>query len=291
MKTKPKKNTKQKTHNLVIGSEGFVGSYLCEFLLRKGEDVTRFDIKRGAHEDARTARLPLHEFDRVYFLAWEVGGAKYLYKEDTQLHQLNWNVDILQNIMPQLHASKIPFIFVSSQLAEETDTVYGVTKKLGELWTRQIGGTCVRLWNVYGALEESNEKSHVIGDFVYQAIYHGKIDMMTIGDEKRQFVHIEDVCAGLHHVIHNDLHESIYDLSSFEWISVHHMATLVAKHSKVPVTKGTQRGSIRTATITKGKPPGWNPKINADDGIGKMVEYAKKIKQTKQKSQKSKNKK
>ena len=62
----------------MLGSEGFVGSPLCEHLIALGEEVVRFDIKRSSMEDGRSAALNLEAIDRVYFLAWEVGGAKYL---------------------------------------------------------------------------------------------------------------------------------------------------------------------------------------------------------------------
>ncbi len=266
---------KKTIKNLVIGSEGFVGTALCAYLEKSGESVIHFDIKKTKKEDGRTAILPLQEFDRVYFLAWDVGGAKYLYRDNTQLHQLNWNVDLLRNIMPQLQKHKIPFVFVSSQLAEETDTVYGSTKKLGELWTKQIGGICVRLWNVYGVLEETTEKSHVIGDFVHQAITNGKIKMMTTGEEKRQFIHIQDVCEGLHRVLENNLNDTVYDLTSFEWSSVRYVADIIGKYANAKIIPGTSNGSIRNIAIIKGKPPGWTPKIILEEGLKMMVNEAK----------------
>lgn len=269
-----KKDKKNRINNLVIGSEGFVGAALCAYLEKKGERVTHFDIKRTKNEDGRIAILPLQEFNRVYFLAWEVGGAKYLYRDNTQLHQLNWNVDLLKNIMPQLQKHKTPFIFISSQLAEETDTVYGATKKLGELWTKQIGGMCVRLWNVYGVLEEPTEKSHVVGDFIHQALTTGKIQMMSTGEEKRQFIHIQDVCEGLHHVLENNLNDAVYDLTSFEWSTVRHIADLVGLYTKAKIIPGAQKGQTRSISTIKGKPPSWDAKISLAGGIKIMVEEA-----------------
>jgi hypothetical protein len=78
-------------------------------------------------------------------LAWEVGGAKYLYRDDIQFVQLDSNLKLMLNVFPQLQAAKAQFLFVSSQLAEEHDTVYGSTKRLGEVWTHLLGGTRVRL--------------------------------------------------------------------------------------------------------------------------------------------------
>mgnify|MGYP002629873402 CR=1 FL=1 len=258
--------------NLVIGSEGFIGKSLCTYLEKKGEQVTHFDIKRNKEEDARVAILPLHKFDRVYFLAWEVGGAKYLYRNDTQLHQLNWNVELLKNVMTQLQKSKIPFVFVSSQLAEETDSIYGATKKLGELWTQQLKGSCVRLWNVYGVQEETSERSHVVSDFIHQATTTNKIKIMGTGEEKRQFIHTNDVCEGLHHVLENNLNEEIYDLTSFEWITIRDIANLIGAYTNAKIILGAKKETNKSATTLKGKPPRWTPRITLKEGIKKMID-------------------
>jgi len=197
---------------LVIGSEWFVGKYFCNFLEKKWEEVIRFDIKRWIKEDARFAKLPLEWVDKVYFLAWEVGGAKYLYRWDTQLHQLKWNVQLLNNVMIQLEKSKTPFIFVSSQLAEE-NTIYWVTKRLWEMWTKQLGGCFLRLTNVYWVVEDENEKSHVISDFINQA-KKWVIKMLSDWKEKREFVHLEDVS------------ETLYKMSN-NWISIKEVADMI----------------------------------------------------------------
>ena len=246
--------------NLVIGSDGFIGNYLCDFLEKQGESVVRFDIKRGEHEDARKAKIDFSEIDRIYFLAWDVGGAKYLYKESAQLYQLEWNLKLLSNLMPQIGKSGKPFLFISSQLAEEYDTVYGVTKRLGEVWTRLLGGVFIRQWNVYGPVENNSERSHVVSDFVRQAVETGEIRMMTTGEEKRQFINISDVCQAWHIAISNNL-KGIHDVTSFEWVKVIDVANLIAKITGAKVIPGKKIGSTPITPI-KGKIPGWFPKVD-----------------------------
>jgi len=103
-----------KRRNLVLGSSGIIGTSFCNFLSSRGEEVVLFDIERSKEEDARFAKLPLDGIDRVYFFAWDVGGSKYLFREDLLIHQLEWNVKLLENVMGQLQASSIPFFFISS---------------------------------------------------------------------------------------------------------------------------------------------------------------------------------
>jgi nucleoside-diphosphate-sugar epimerase len=257
------------TTNLVIGSDGFVGTPLCRYLENCGDRVFRFDLKRGTHEDARLVRLELEGVDQVYFLAWEVGGAKYLYRDDIQFVQLDSNLKLMLNVFPQLQASKVPFLFVSSQLAEEYDTVYGSTKRLGEVWTHLLGGVRVRLWNVYGAYEPSSERSHVVADFVWQALHQGEIRMLTTGQELRQFVFIDDVCRAFHQALQRRV-DGIYDVTSFEWVPVRRVADIIADLTGAKVLPGERRGST-PITPMRGKVPGWTSMVSLEEGLERTL--------------------
>jgi nucleoside-diphosphate-sugar epimerase len=273
---KKSKQSKKQITNLVLGSDGFIGKAFCHYLESIGEKVVRFDIKNDEKNDARTAKLNFDGIDRVYFLAWDVGGAKYLYKEDAQIFQLDWNLKLLLNTMPQLQASRIPFLFISSQLAEEYDTVYGVTKRLGEVWTRLLNGTFIRQWNVYGPIEEHSIRSHVVSDFVYQAVNTGKIEMMTTGEEKRQFIHIEDVCRAWHHALSSGV-KGIHDVTSFEWVKIIDIANLIGKLTGAQVIPGPKVGSTPLTPI-KGKLHGWHPQVTLEEGLKKIISELKKPK-------------
>lgn len=255
--------------NLVFGSEGFVGNPLIRYLESLGEEVIRFDIKHHASEDLRFCRLDLSDIDRVYFLAWEVGGAKYLYEQDSQFRQLDWNLRLMINVMPQLQKAGTPFLFVSSQLAEEYDTVYGVTKRLGEVWTHLLKGVRVRLWNVYGPLEKPSQRTHVVSDFVHQAVMEKKIVMLTTGEEKRQFVHVNDVCRAFHSALDGNL-QGVYDISSFEWVSVMDIARIIAEETGAQIVSGAKIGGT-PITPMKGRIPGWLPEIDLQRGLHGMI--------------------
>lgn len=253
------------TTNLVIGSDGFVGKPLCAYLRKLGENVIQFDIKRDLTEDARVAELPLNAVDKVYFLAWEVGGAKYLSREDIQFLQLDSNLRIMLNVFPQLQSQKLPFLFVSSQLAEEYDTAYGATKRLGEVWSHLLGGVRARLWNVYGAYEPASERSHVVADFMWQALTRGEIRMLTSGEEVRQFVYIDDVCRAFHHMIGMRV-DGVYDITNFEWVSVRAVADIIAALTGATVIPGERRGST-PITPMRGKVTGWEPAVSLHQGL------------------------
>jgi len=262
--------------NLVIGSDGFIGKPFCRFLEDKGEKVIRFDIKHGEEEDARFKKLPLTDVGYVYFLAWDVGGSKYLYEPKLQKNQLQWNLSLMKNVFDQLEAAKIKFMFASSQLCEEVDTVYGVTKKLGEVWTELLGGVSVRIWNAYGYMEDEGIKSHVISDFIYQALRTKTITMMTDGNEWRQFTHITDLSRAFYASLHTtDLRRSIYDASSYEWVRVIDIANMIAQKTEATVIPGQGKGHDPHPSDNMGRIPGWLPTIEFSAGIDQMISEAR----------------
>lgn len=264
------------TRNLVIGSEGFIGKPFCKFLEEKGETVVHFDIKRKKIEDARTFNFNLKDIDKVYFLAWDVGGSKYLYESKLQMGQLKWNLDLMTNVFKHVEKQKKDFLFISSQLAEECDTVYGVTKRLGEVWTHELGGVCIRVWNAYGYMEPLDIKSHVISDFIYQALSTKKIKMMTNGEEWRQFTHIQDLSNAFHMALNTKkLKRTVYDASSYEWVRIIDIAKIISDYTGAKLIPGAHKGHDPLPSVNMGRVPGWLPSISLKDGIGQMIEQAK----------------
>ena len=73
--------------------------------------------------------------DFVFFLAYDVGGAKYIW--DVDLGFINRNNMIMINTFSLLEKKR--FIFASSTMYN-MDNVYGVLKHLGEHYTRNLGG-------------------------------------------------------------------------------------------------------------------------------------------------------
>ena len=69
--------------HLVLGSEGQIGYELTRFLKARGHDVLTFDIVADSGQDLRirhNAELTskIEECDFIHFLAFDVGGSRYL---------------------------------------------------------------------------------------------------------------------------------------------------------------------------------------------------------------------
>ena len=69
----------------ILGSGGQIGAYLTEYLRKKDYEVLEFDITNGDHQDMTHIpntylRNAIMNSDFVFFLAFDVGGSRYLKK-------------------------------------------------------------------------------------------------------------------------------------------------------------------------------------------------------------------
>ena len=198
---------------LILGSSGQVGAYLTDYLREKGNEVFEFDVTNGPNQDLTTipngqleALIYLSDF--VYFLAFDVGGSHYLKKYQHTFKFIDNNTRLMANAFGLIEKYNKPFVFASSQMSNMSYSPYGVLKRVGELYTRSLGGLIVKFWNVYG-IEKDMNKAHVITDFIRKGFESGDIDMMTDGTEAREFLYAEDCCEALETVM-----EKYHELTS-----------------------------------------------------------------------------
>ena len=176
---------------LVLGSDGQIGHPLCDYLRRMGHEAMGFDIAANSEEDLRSnkdlLRQRMREADFVFFLAFDVGGSRYLKTYERTYEFISNNTKIMDLTFDALRELQKPFIFASSQMANMTHSSYGVLKALGDFYTRTLNGLVVKFWNVYG-VEHDPEKFHAITDFIIKAKRQGRIELLTTGEETRQFL-------------------------------------------------------------------------------------------------------
>jgi nucleoside-diphosphate-sugar epimerase len=261
---------------LVLGSSGVVGTALCKVLRREKYDVIEWDIKNSYTQDLSNPinntrlREMVNKSDFVFFLAYDVGGSKYL--KNITHDFINRNVMLMMNTFDVI--GNKPCIFMSSQMQNMSNT-YGVLKLLGEHYMQSMNGISVRLWNVYGP-EVVDEKSHVITDFIHMYKKNKSIDMLTDGTEKRQFLHTND-CADALICMMNNLNEiltekKVVDLTNFEWVDIKGVANIIAHNGNITFT------DKKDTTQTKCNEPDdfilkyWKPTINLKSGIQTIID-------------------
>jgi len=276
----------------ILGSEGQIGAYLSEYLTKKGHDVTGVDVVYGPENDLRVTpstyiESKIENADFVFFLAFDVGGSRYLKKYQHTFDFVNNNTRIMANTFRLLKRYNKRFVFASSQMSNMSYSPYGVMKRVGELHTTALKGLTVKFWNVYG-IEKDMEKAHVITDFIRRGFEEGEFEMLTDGTEERQFLYAEDCCEALETVMecYSDFKpEDPLHITSFNSTCIAKIAAIIqgqfniiGKYN-VKIKPGLAKDSVQmdkrneADTYITGW---WTPKTTIDQGIAKVFADMKK---------------
>jgi len=277
---------------LILGSEGQIGTHLKNYLSKKKYQVIEFDIINNKNQDLRVydnskLLLSIKKSDFIFFLAFDVGGSKYLKKNQKTYSFLMNNISIMKNTFEQIKKNKKKFIFATSQMSNMPHSPYGVLKKIGEQITESLNGISVRLWNVYG-IEKDLEKSHVITDFILMGLKNKRIKMITNGEEKRDFLYAEDCCVGFETVMKKFInlnHHKVIDLNYGKYIKIIKIAKIIKNiflknNLNVRIIKGkeldhVQKNLINTSNKILRKY--WMPKYNIKKGLEEVFRYYKNV--------------
>ena len=269
----------------VLGSSGQIGAYLTEYLRKKDHDVREFDVVNGDDQDMRKipnydlhARISTSEF--VFFLAFDVGGSRYLKKYQNTFDFVNNNARLMVNAFEYLKKYEVPFVFASSQMSNMSYSPYGTLKRVGELYTETLGGLIVKFWNVYG-IEKDHDKAHVITDFIRKGFEEGDFQMITDGKEERQFLYAEDCCEGLEAVMENYKELKSTDplhITNFDYTSILDVARIIEKEFKnigktVNISPSESKDSVQLDKRNEADrfiEKYWSPKTNLETGISKV---------------------
>ena len=276
----------------ILGSEGQIGAYLSEYLTKKGHEVTGVDVVYGPENDLRVTpntyvESKIKDADFVFFLAFDVGGSRYLKKYQHTFDFVNNNTRVMANTFRLLKKYNKRFVFASSQMSNMSYSPYGVMKRVGELHTTALKGLTVKFWNVYG-IEKDMEKAHVITDFIRRGFEEGEFEMLTDGTEQRQFLYAEDCCEALETVMecYSDFKpEDPLHITSFNATSIADIAAIIQgqfnmiERFDVKIKPGLAKDSVQmdkrneADTYISGW---WLPKTSIEQGIAKVFAEMKK---------------
>jgi len=275
----------------ILGSSGQIGAYLTEYLRDKGHEVTEFDKNYSMDHDMTKIpnyqlRHAIKDSDFVFFLAFDVGGSRYLKKYQHTFNFIDNNARMMAGAFEHLAEHGKPFIFASSQMSSMSYSPYGVMKRVGELYTRSLNGLIVKFWNVYG-IERDHDKAHVITDFIRKGFETGVIDMMTDGTEQREFLYAEDCCEALERLMleyDQFTSDSELHITSFRSTTILEIAKIIqgifkANGKTVAVEKAQKKDEVQKDARNEANPfirKWWKAKTSIEDGIEKIYETMKK---------------
>lgn len=239
----------------VIGSNGYLGKHLVEYLRHKGMAVSCYDICNvdANHgrcidiTDKRTLAGIDLDVDLIFMFAGITGTyagfANYsLYNNINEIGLIN----LLDTIRNSQYRPKV--VFPSSRLVykgvdrplKETDTkecktIYAVNKLACEnlLWTYRcsfdIPFTVFRICVPYGNLLPGPTSYGTIGHFIHQAADGKDITLYGGGLIKRTFTYIEDLCDQIVRCsMKNESNGEAYNIGG-ETLSLRQVASMIAK--------------------------------------------------------------
>jgi UDP-glucose 4-epimerase len=198
----------RKSRNLIIGSEGYIGSHLqkvieAETLDIKGKPKWNINIRENINLKK--------EYDNVIILAALV---KVGESEEIPNEYYKTNILGLMNILQSVKAKH--FIFASSGAAVNPTSFYGQTKKIGEEIVEKfckennINYTIFRFYNVVGSsfgITPTNEDG-----LFYNLIKAKDTGIFTVfgndynthdGTAIRDYVHVLDICNAIKKSVDN----------------------------------------------------------------------------------------
>ena len=197
---------------LVTGCSGYIGSHLCDMLVKNGYHVDGMDKKmpkvsvRTFYLSDITSRLDVqHEYDCVVHLAAlvRVGEA-----ETRPLDYFLTNVSGTSNVLGSIRTKN--FVFASTGAAEGSPGIYGKTKQIAEGLVqdfnkkiKDVDFTIFRFYNVIGSdgypptnpdgLFYKLLESKDTGKFTIYGIDYNTKDGTCI----RDYVHVNEICSSI----------------------------------------------------------------------------------------------
>ena len=290
---------------LVTGAAGFIGSSLCDELLRRNEEVIGVDnfddfYARGIKEAnlqncCRNGKFKLYEADladiaaldkvfadnrinKVVHLAARAGVRPSI---ERPLDYCQTNVTGSMNILETMRRHGVgKLVFASSSsvygncpaaIFSEEQFIYTYSKLFG------IAAVCLRFFTVYGPRQRPDLAIHKFT----RLIDEGKpIPFFGDGTTKRDYTYIDDIVSGVCAAIaYEHTPYEIINIGGGEPVNLMRMVEAIEKNlgkraiiERLPMQQGDVNKTV--ADISKaGRLLGYKPHTNFEEGIRKFVAW------------------
>ena len=297
-------------NTLVLGSSGFIGSNLVKRLKEEGHFVVGADLREPIYEkpdrfDLTDLSDPVScgylfkrckNFDRVYQLAADMGGAGFIFTGDNDADLMSNSALINFNVAKSCIEWGIKKLFYSSsvcaysieqvrnKIKEEDiypanpDSNYGWEKIFSERLYQAYAknkGLDIRIarfnncFGPYSTWEGGREKSPAA--ICRKSLTQDPIEIWGDGKQIREFIYIDDLLDAIE-VIMQSPYTGPTNIGPDESYTIDEMVRMVTdktiKHIDGPV--GLQ---VRLTDNTKIKSLGWSPKVSVEHGMYNLKQW------------------
>lgn len=249
---------------LVTGGAGFIGSHICEALLKQGHEVISVDNYIAGHSSNLEHIKHSPNFKEVFCDILDVGQmARLLQGVDVVFHQAASKKNVcerspvmdletnakgtLQLLEMCVNAGVKKFIHASTGsvygeamgIQDENHPVnpvsyYGISKLAGEkyvmLFKDRINVTVLRYFHVYGKRQDCSSYGGVVSIFNDNLLKHKALVIYGDGTQERSFTHVDDVVKANLFAMENDsTNGQVYNCASGISVTINELADAMIK--------------------------------------------------------------
>lgn len=225
---------------LVTGGAGFIGSHLCEQLLKEGNEVICMDnLFTGSKQNIRHLLKDPHfelirhdivhptfvEVDQIYNLACPASPIHYQYNPvktiKTNVMGSIHMLGLAKRVKARILQASTSEIYGNPEIHPQDEAYWGNVNPIGLRSCYDEGKRCaetlffdyhrqnnvnikvVRIFNTYGPRMHPND-GRVVSNFIVQALNGNNITIYGDGSQTRSFCYVDDLVQGLMAMMNSD---------------------------------------------------------------------------------------
>jgi dTDP-glucose 4,6-dehydratase len=231
---------------LVTGGAGFLGSHLCEYLLKKGHEVIAMDnlltgnIANIEHLQCEQFKFIKHDVTEYIYIAGHIDYVLHFASPASPLDYMQLPIQTLKVGALGTHkALGLALSKKASFLLASTSEIYGdplihpqhenywghvnpvgprgvydEAKRFAEALTmayhryHHVDAKIVRIFNTYGPRMRPND-GRAIPTFVPQALKNEPLTIFGDGSQTRSFCYVDDLVEGIYRLLISDINEPV----------------------------------------------------------------------------------